>query len=217
MENAMIRLTLDVQDIDSGKMISVKKGETARSLIVSLANRGSPYKIADGCTVAFSARKPDGNPLFNDCAADGSTVRYDFTGQETAAEGVVACEIQVYGPDNKLLVSPRFELLVAEKVQQDGDVPESGPEFTALTEMVSRGTELIGELMDNATGMRAMLDDAEAAAEAAVEAAEEAKEAAASGGGGVKATVSVVDGIQVVTAAAGAVTVTVVDGIQTIT
>lgn len=188
MENAKIRFTLDVQDIDSGQMVNAKKGETARTLIVSLTNRGSPYEIAEGCTVAFSARKPDGNPLFNACEHDGSTVRYDFTGQETTTEGIVACEIQVYGPDNKLLVSPRFDLYVADKVQQDGDVPESGAEFTALTEMVSRGTELIGELEDSATGVRAMLDDAEAAAQAAVDAAAEAKKAAeASGGGSISA------------------------------
>lgn len=217
MENAMIRLTLDVQDLDSGVTVNARKGETARTLVVSLTNRGSPYEIADGCTVAFSARKPDGNPLFNACDHGGSTVRYDFTGQETAVEGTVACEIQVYGPDNKLLVSPRFDLYVADKIQQDGDVPESGAEFTALTEMVGRGAELIGELEDGATGVRAMLNDAEAAAQAAVEAAEEAKQAAASGGGGgVKATVEVVDGVQIVTAATGAVTVKTVDGIQTI-
>lgn len=222
MENAIIRFTLDVQDIDSGQMVNAKKGETARTLIVSLTNRGSPYEIAEGCTVAFSARKPDGNPLFNACGHDGSTVRYDFTGQETAEEGIVACEIQVCGPDNGLLVSPRFDLYVADKVQRDGDVPESGAEFTALTEMVSKGTELIAELEDGATGMRAMLQNAEAAAQAAAASAEEAKKAAeeakqaAASAGGVKAEVSVVDGVQVVTAAAGAVTVTVVDGIQTV-
>jgi hypothetical protein len=60
------------------------------------------------------------------------------------------------------------------------------------------------------------LHEAEVAAQAAEAVAKRAEEAAASGGGGVKATVSVVDGIQTVTAAAGAVTVTVVDGIQTI-
>lgn len=193
MERASTYITLDVQKIDSGQLIKVKRGDSARRLVVSLTNRGRPYIPGEGVTAVFYERKSDGNPCFNEAQIDGCTVSYDFTGQTTNVVGLAACEIRLYDAGNHLLTSPRFELLVDDTEYQEGDVPDSSPEFTALTEMVSKGTELIGELEDSATGMRVMLDDAEAAAQAAVEAAEEAREAAAGA-----VTVTVVDGIQII-------------------
>ncbi|MBQ2920103.1 MAG: hypothetical protein IJE58_02870 [Oscillospiraceae bacterium] len=223
MERALTYITLDVQKIDSGVLIKAKRGDSARRLVVSLTNRGRPYIPGEGVTAVFYARKSDGNPCFNAADIDGCTVTYDFTGQTTNVVGLAVCEIRLYDAQNHLLTSPRFELLVDDTEYQDGDVPDSSPEYTALTEMVSKGTELIRDLTDVQAGLEPIRDAAiqaaeraETARDEAKQAAEEARKAAASGGGGVKATVSVVDGIQVVTAAAGAVTVTVVDGIQII-
>lgn len=237
MERALTYITLDVQKIDSGQQITAKRGDSARRLVVSLTNRGRPYIPGEGVTAVFYERKPDGNPCFNDCEIDGCTVTYDFTGQTANVVGLAACEIRLYDAGGQLLTSPWFELLVDATEYQEGDVPDSSPEYTALTEMVAKGTELIADLENVKDGLEPIrdaaveaarsaagsADDAQTQAETAKNyaqraegAAKRAEEAAASGGGGVKATVSVVDGVQVVTAAAGAVTVTVADGIQII-
>ena len=146
MENVIHRLTLDLTRPGNGACLTVQRGDTARTLVVSLAQNGRPYRISDGVTAVFYARKSDGVPLFNSCIIDQNTVRYDFTGQTTNVEGAVECEIKLYGPDMELLTSAPFELMVEDTVHQEGDIPDSSPEYTALTELVSRGTELIGNL-----------------------------------------------------------------------
>lgn len=143
MERALTYITLDVQKIDSGVLIKAKRGDSARRLVVSLTSRGRPYIPGEGVTAVFYERKPDGNPCFNAADIDGCTVTYDFTGQTTNVVGLAACEIRLYDAQNHLLTSPRFELLVDDTEYQEGDVPDSSPEFTALTEMVSKGTALI--------------------------------------------------------------------------
>ena len=167
MERALTYITLDVQKIDSGQLIKAKRGDSARRLVVSLTNRGRPYIPGEGVTAVFYERKPDRNPCFNDCDIDGCTVTYDFTGQTTNVVGLAACEIRLYDAVGQLLTSPRFEMLVDATEYQEGDVPDSSPEYTALTEMVSKGTELIRDLTDVQAGLEPIRDAAIEAAEAA--------------------------------------------------
>lgn len=167
MERALTYITLDVQKIDSGQLIKVKRGDSARRLVVSLTNRGRPYIPGEGVTAVFYERKPDGNPCFNGCEIDGCTVTYDFTGQTTNVVGLAACEIRLYDAGGQLLTSPRFEMLVDATEYQEGDVPDSSPEYTALTEMVAKGTELIRDLTDVQAGLEPILDAAIKAASAA--------------------------------------------------
>lgn len=167
MERALTYITLDVQKIDSGQLIKAKRGDSARRLVVSLTNRGRPYIPGEGVTAVFYERKPDGNPCFNEAQIDGCTVTYDFTGQTTNVVGLAACEIRLYDAVGQLLTSPRFEMLVDATEYQEGDVPDSSPEYTALTEMVSKGTELIRDLTDVQAGLEPIRDAAIEAAEAA--------------------------------------------------
>ena len=178
MERAVTYITLDVQKIDSGQLIKAKRGDSARRLVVSLTNRGRPYIPGEGATAVFYERKPDGNPCFNACDIDGCTVTYDFTGQTTNVEGLAACEIRLYDAGGQLLTSPRFEMLVDATEYQEGDVPDSSPEYTALTEMVAKGTELIADLENVKDGLEPIRDAAIEAAEKAATSATEAKEAA---------------------------------------
>ena len=170
MERALTYITLDVGKIDSGVLIKAKRGDSARRLVVSLTNRGRPYIPGEGVTAVFYERKPDGNPCFNAADIDGCTVTYDFTGQTTNVEGLAACEIRLYDAGNHLLTSPRFELLVDDTEYQEGDVPDSSPEFTALTQMIGEGTAIIGELreaLDGLGNVEEILEQAEASAQAA--------------------------------------------------
>ena len=135
MEYTEHKLTLDVHKTVSNASVALKKGDTAHRLLITISEGGYPYHISEDCTVAFSALKPDGTAIFNDCRIEGDTVIYDMTEQTTAEEGMVSCEIQIYGAKGDLLTSASFLLFVEEGVNNRGAVVSSG-EFSALVSMV---------------------------------------------------------------------------------
>lgn len=135
MEYTEHKLTLDVHKTVSNASVALKKGDTAHRLLITLSEGGYPYHIGEDCTAAFSALKPDGTAIFNDCRIEGDTVIYDMTEQTTAEEGMVSCEIQIYGAGGALLTSASFLLFVEEGVNNSGAVVSSG-EFSTLASMV---------------------------------------------------------------------------------
>jgi hypothetical protein len=135
MEYTEHKLTLDVHKTVSNASVALKKGDTAHRLLITLSEGGYPYHIGEDCTAVFSAMKPDGTAIFNDCRIEGDTVIYDMTEQTTAEEGMVSCEIQIYGAGGALLTSASFLLFVEEGVNNSGAVVSSG-EFSTLASMV---------------------------------------------------------------------------------
>lgn len=180
MENVIHRLTLDLTGPDMLPRIEVQQ-DNARTLVISLTQGGRPYWIAEGVTAVFSGRKPDGNPLFNACTIEKNRVRYDFTDQTTNVAGIVECEILLYSGDERILASPRFELAIDELIHRDGDVPESAPELSALTQMVAAGTAMIEDLraaLGELENVEEMLEQAQTAAQSATRSEEAATRAA---------------------------------------
>ena len=105
MEYACYRITLDVQAAGSGIVISAKQGDTGRKLCVSLTDGGRPYPLEADCLGIFTARKPDGHILFQECTLDGNVICYPFHPQLLAVAGLVKCEVQIYGKNAMLLTS----------------------------------------------------------------------------------------------------------------
>lgn len=135
MEYTEHKLTLDVHKTVSNASVALKKGDTAHRLLITLSEGGYPYHIGEDCTAVFSAMKPDGTAIFNDCRIEGDTVIYDMTEQTTAEEGMVSCEIKIYGANGDLLTSAAFLLFVEGGVNNSGAVVSSG-EFSTLASMV---------------------------------------------------------------------------------
>ena len=179
MENVIHRLTLDLAQCGNAPYIAVRRGDSARTLLVSLAQNGRPYRISEGVTAVFSARKYDGVPLFNACTVQNNAVYYDFTGQTTNVAGPVSCEIQLYGGDKRLITSAKFSLLVEDTEHQEGDIPDSSPEYTALTELVAQGTKLIENLNGILEALEPLRSEVVQAVQDAQAAAEKAERAAA--------------------------------------
>jgi hypothetical protein len=94
----------------------------------------------------FTAKKADGNILFNECSIVGNTITYAFTPQTTSAVGKAECEIKLYGAEDKLLTSARFNLLVEDTVYNEGDEVEPASEVSALTALISDATTLIADV-----------------------------------------------------------------------
>ena len=137
MNTSNYRFTLDMQSNISQVSLPVRKGDTCRKLYINLTDSGSPYIIEDGCYAVFSATKADGKSLFNTCIIEkNTTIRYDFTEQTVSYAGVVDCEIRLYGTDGKLITSPRFIIVVDERVVSDTNTV-SEEEHNILEDIVS--------------------------------------------------------------------------------
>lgn len=153
MEYTEHKLTLDVHKTVSNASVSLKKGDTAHRLLITLSEGGYPYHIGEDCTAVFSALKPDGTAIFNDCRIEGDTVIYDMTEQTTAEEGMVSCEIKIYGANGDLLTSASFLLFVEDGVNNRGAVVSSD-EFTMLKSLIN-DARIATHLADSASN-RAM-------------------------------------------------------------
>ena len=136
MERTEHKFTLDVHKTVSTTSVSVKKGDTAHRLLITLSEGGYPYHIGEDCTAVFSAVKPDGATIWNDCTISGDVVIYDFTEQTTAALGVTNCEIQIYDPNGALLTSASFLLFVEDGASNRSAVVSSD-EFGQLRDMIA--------------------------------------------------------------------------------
>lgn len=146
MTNSFYKISLDIHDHGSHVSLKAKKGDTGRLLYITLMDGGKPYVITNDCRAVFTARKADGNILFNDCSVIGNTICYAFTTQTCAAVGRVNCEIRLYGAEDKLLTSARFDILVEDTVYSEGDQVESEKEVSALTALVSEAATLIADV-----------------------------------------------------------------------
>lgn len=146
MNYSNYRASLDIHAAGSQAVLHAKQGDTKRQILVTLTEDGRPYLISSDCRAVFTAKKPDGSILFNDCAIEGNLISYTFTAQTTALAGRLDCEIRLYGADKGLITSPGFDIIVDTTVYEDGDVVESAAEVSALTSLVSEANTLVSEV-----------------------------------------------------------------------
>ncbi len=144
MNDSIIQIMLDMQELNNLSVVYLKKGDTARKIIITLSDGGFPYEISETSYAVFSATKPDGHTLFNYCTIDENKIIYEVTQQTTAVVGKMHCEIRLIGPNNAILNSASF-LIVVDDTVTDEEVPESSSEFTALTQLMSEVIKITKE------------------------------------------------------------------------
>ena len=137
------RFTLDAQLHQAQVSVSATLNDTARRLCIGFTDGRKPYTIADGCTAAFAAKKPDGLAIFNSCTIENNTIIYEFTPQTTNVIGTYECEIRLYNEDGLQLTSPRFLLVVDAQAVDDDDIIDSFTEVTALNQIITNEAERI--------------------------------------------------------------------------
>lgn len=138
MNSACYRFSLSMQSYQSQVSLPVLLGDTARVLLIKFVDNGKPYFINDGCRAVFFAEKPDGNVLINDCIIENNArIRYEFTAQTATASGISKCEIRLYGANGRLITSPKFIMVIDEKVVYDDEVLASYSEFTTLDGIIA--------------------------------------------------------------------------------
>lgn len=146
MEYIDHKIILDVHEMVSPVTVSMKRRETGRRLMIHLADRGYPYHIDDECYAVFTATKPDGKVIYNECTIDACVIIYNVTEQTSCVAGLVSCEIQIYNADGLLLTSPVFDIVVEDTIYDEETEVESTSEFSALTRLIAEVQELKKEI-----------------------------------------------------------------------
>lgn len=148
MNKSKIRISLDMHSTCSSVLVSMKRDDTGRELYITLTEDGKPYLITEDCYAVFTATKPDGAIVFNECTIDGNAICYAVTAQTTAVPGELPCEVKLYGANDMLLTSASFTIVVEDTVYNEGDEVESSDEFSALTHLISEVNTKILEADD---------------------------------------------------------------------
>lgn len=145
MNRSIHRISLDIHKVGSQAVLNVKKGDTARSICVTLTENGRPYEIVENCSAVFSAKKPDGNFILNDCVIQGNEIVYDFTPQTAPVAGAMECEVSLYDKSGNQITSPRFLIVVDEVVYNDEEIVSSN-EANFLKELISEVNSTVNEI-----------------------------------------------------------------------
>ena len=122
MEYSKYRFTLDIHKAKSQVSIPVMLGDTNVKFIISLNDGGTPYQIAEGCTVMFAGRKPSGKFVYHKCEIEENRIIYTFN-ENTASElGTTNCDLRIHGKAKGNLTVPRFFITVQENVGSDEEI-----------------------------------------------------------------------------------------------
>lgn len=122
MRDSIYRLTLDIHTVESQFQIAVKRYDTARKLQISLMENGRPYDIEVGCRAVLVVGRAGSTTIINDMEvrlSDG-IILYDFDSSTTSCVGINECEVRLIDLVGNTITSPRFTMLVAENIYDDG-------------------------------------------------------------------------------------------------
>lgn len=140
INSVVYNVSLDIYKIGSQKVLSMVRGDTKRTIVISLTENERPYLITEGCTAFFTALKPDGNYIYNECSIDytNNTIVYDVTAQTTAVNGKVDCQLRLVGKEGNIISSPTFSVVVADLLYNEQPIVDSSNEFNALTSYIAK-------------------------------------------------------------------------------
>lgn len=97
MNYSLYKIYLDTHKTTVQTVLNIKRNDTGRKIIIGLTSGGKAYPITSECIAVFRAKKPDGTVLYNHCAIEDNLITYELTSQTSASEGLVDCEVTLYG------------------------------------------------------------------------------------------------------------------------
>lgn len=143
MNSTIHKINLDIHRMGAQVTIPMWCGDTERTIVITLMEKGKLYRISEGCTAKFSAKKPDGNYIYSDCIVDyeKNTISYNIgytntdgkrESQTTARVGEVECQITLIGKDGGAISTPSFSIVVSPNVYDGQDILESTNEYNII-------------------------------------------------------------------------------------
>lgn len=143
MNSSNYRFTLDLHSTQSQISLPVTKGDTARKFYISLSDGGLPYIIEDGCLAMMSIRRPTGTFLEAFCVIENNTtIKYDFahddvTKKSAITDGVHDCAVVLQDADGNTIATPRFTMVVSDKVVNSDDLNIPDEDESAIKAMIA--------------------------------------------------------------------------------
>ena len=117
MNNSVHHITLDLDKQDSMEYVTVRQGDTAKSLSAMLTESGTPYSIADGAAVVLAARKSDGSYINQTCTVTDNVIEVVLPDSFTQNVGKLLCCFNI-SHEGKALTSPPFTIYVDAKAAE---------------------------------------------------------------------------------------------------
>lgn len=146
MNFSTYRFTLSLHLTQSQVALPVTLGDNARVFLITLSDGVAPYVIGDGCLAKIEIKRPTGTILQEFCPIEkNSTIIYDFSQNEGTAvvPGVHNCTITLYNPKGLILGSPRFTMVVSDRVVTSDDMLNmlDDVDFTIFDSMLAKEAE----------------------------------------------------------------------------
>ena len=144
MKNVYNRITLDVDDMTSQLSISLKQGDSARGLIVTLVKDGKLFEIGNDCYAVFSAKKEGGTFIGEGCTVRDNKIIYEYSEAFIYLSGRVDCDFTIYDSENKRIASPMFSAFLFGTVMEEyaSEVVNSNS-FTILENLIEEANDVI--------------------------------------------------------------------------
>lgn len=140
MNTSKFKFTLNLHRTQSQIALPVTRGDTARTLFISLADGALPYFIGNGCLAKLEILRPTGTRLEAFCPIENNAaIVYDFSqnGNTAAVEGIHDCAVILYDEDGHRIASPRFTMIVSDRVINSDDINLSDEDFTVVDAMLA--------------------------------------------------------------------------------
>ena len=140
MHTSKFRFTLDLQTTQSQVSIPITLGDTGRTWYISFSDGSLPFALADGCLAKLEIKRPTGTFLEEFCPIEnGTTVKYAFSQNENTAavEGLHECAVILYNTEGEMIGSPRFTMIVIDRVISSDDLNLSDENRTAIDAIIA--------------------------------------------------------------------------------
>lgn len=150
MNSSIYRFTLDMHSAQSQVSIPVMLGDTARTLRINLSDGSNPYTIAEGCLAKITIKRPTGTHLAEFCTIEnGTTIVYPFSQNKNtcAVEGIHGCDVTLYGAEGEVIGSPRFSMVVSERVERSDDIELTEDDRTAMDAILAEWAALRADII----------------------------------------------------------------------
>ena len=148
MNSSNYRFTLDMHSAQSQVSIPVMLGDTGRTIRINLSDGSNPYTIAEGCLAKITIKRPTGTRLEEFCIIEkGTTIVYPFSENTCVVEGIHDCDVTLYGVEGEVVTSPRFTMVVSERVVRSDDIVLTDKDLTAMDAILSEWASLRSDII----------------------------------------------------------------------
>lgn len=140
MQSSNFKFTLNLQKTQSQIAIPITLGDTARTWRISFLDGAIPYEIADGCLAKLEIKRPTGTHIEEFCPIENnSEVKYSFSQNPNTAtvEGLHDCQIILFDEEGNILGTPRFSMIVSNRVIDSDDINLSDEDKLIVESMIT--------------------------------------------------------------------------------